>query len=107
MRQVGKTGLRRAKGLQRLDMTELAALFVALNLADLALTLWLLEHGGVEVNPLLSGVSDWPSTKMAFAFACAALVVLWNRPRVMRALVIGMTVVVLWNLAMAGVVVMK
>ncbi len=90
-------------GLQRLGMTELALQFLALNVADVVLTCWLLGQGGVEANPLLSGACDWPAMKMAMASACALFVVLWNRPRIMRMLVIGMLCIVGWNLIMAGV----
>lgn len=96
------TGERRERGMSRLGMAELAVLFLALNLADVMLTCWLLGQGGVEVNPLLCRLSDWPSTKMALASGCCLFVVLWDRPRIMRGLVVGMLLVVAWNTAMAG-----
>ena len=80
----------------------LTALFLALNVADVIITYWLLDHGGYEINPLLSEVSNCPATKMMLACIFALLVVLWNRPHVMLALVIGMACVVVWNVAMAG-----
>lgn len=89
----------------RLGLHELVVLFLALNMADVLLTAWLLERGGMEANPLLSGADDWAAMKMGMAATCALFVVLWNRPRVMRALVVGMLCVVGWNLAMTGVTV--
>lgn len=97
------TTTRRGEQGQRLGMTELALLFLALNVADVVLTCWLLGHGGIEVNPILCGADGWPQTKLCMASACALFVVLWNRPRVMHMLVVGMAVVVGWNLAMTGV----
>jgi hypothetical protein len=84
-------------------MAELALLFLALNLADVLLTCWLLGCGGVEANPLLCGRGDWPAMKMAMAAGCALFVVSWGRVAVMRGLVFGMLLVVMWNVAMAGV----
>ena len=96
-----KTAARRTG--HQLSLHELSVAFLALNLVDVALTCWLLEHGGVEVNPILCGADGWPAMKLCMASTCALFVVLWNRPRVMRLLVIGMAVVVGWNLAMTGV----
>lgn len=87
----------------RLGLHEFVVLFLALNLADVLLTCSLLGRGGTEVNPLLSGADDWAAMKMGMASACALFVVLWDRPRVMRALCIGMLGIVGWNLAMTGV----
>jgi hypothetical protein len=93
----------RRGGWHRLELHELAVLFLALNLADIVLTSLLLECGGVEVNPLLCGRTDWPSMKMAMATGSALFVMAWDRPRVMRVLVVGMLCVVGWNVAMTGV----
>ena len=90
--------------LHRLRLPELVVLFLALNLVDVLLTCWLLTQSGmVEANPLLSGRDSWASMKMGMAATCALFVVLWDRPRIMRALVVGMLGIVGWNLAMAGV----
>jgi hypothetical protein len=93
----------RREGQTRPGMAELSLLFLALNLADVVLTAWLLCRGGIELNPLLACLADWPAVKMALAASAALFVVLWGRPQVLLGLVVGMSVVVAWNLAMAGV----
>lgn len=85
-------------------MWRLVAAFLLLNVGDCVITHYLLEAGGIELNPLLQH-SDWMPLKMLMALAAASAVVRWDRPQVMLGLVIGMLLVVAWNAAMAALLV--
>ena len=75
------------------------AAFLGLNIADIALTSYLLGQGGTELNPLMH--SDyWILLKLGVVL----VVILLLRKRVwaMRGLVVGMSLVVGWNLLMTA-----
>jgi hypothetical protein len=77
------------------------AAFLALNLVDVGLTSYLLAHGGSELNPLMQA-DYWILLKLSVV----VLVILLLRKRrfIMRGLVVGMSLVVAWNLLMAALV---
>ena len=83
----------------------LALCFVALNLADAGLSMELVRHGGVEMNPLLAGLDTWAAWKMALATIAATGVCIAGNKAIMCGLVGGMEIVVGWNLVMAGLLV--
>jgi len=71
--------------------------FLGLNIADVALTSYLLKNGGTELNPLFQG-DHWWVLKMGLAVLIA--LALRKKVNIMRGLVVGMSLVVGWNLAM-------
>jgi hypothetical protein len=83
----------------------LALCFIALNFADAGLSTELVRHGGVEVNPLLGRLETWAAWKMALATIAAACVCISGNKAIMCGLVCGMALIVGWNLAMAGILV--
>lgn len=61
-----------------------ADVWIGLNLVDAATTLWLVNHGGQEMNPLLAPlVSQWPAyfvaLKLVAAIVIAAACLQWSR----------------------------
>jgi len=73
--------------------------FLVLNVADCLLTAFIIGRGGVEANPVVQGdYGLW--YKMAIA---VVVVVLVGRNRwMMKALVVGMTLIVAWGVGMAA-----
>lgn len=83
----------------------LALCFVALNLADAVLSMELVRHGGIELNPLLAALDTWVVWKIVLATIAAVYVYIAGNKAIMRGLVGGMALIVGWNLAMAGILV--
>ena len=80
------------------NITTKTSLFLALNLIDFILTTILISGGmGVEGNPLL-GSSIW-SIGLIKLLACAIVLhYFYSRHFIMRAINIGLSLVVAWNL---------
>lgn len=95
-------------------MAPLATVFVLLNAADIAMTLYFVEHMGFrEVNPIMARVLTWslPVILVYKVLVPAVLVILiiiiskqpvvrrFNWRWIMAALVVGEAAVCLWNVA--------
>jgi hypothetical protein len=83
---------------------DLAVAFIMLNAADCFTTLWVLEHGGRELNPLMAlllGASIYAFIvlKLCCGFM-AGILVERHRPNLLKFLVPMMAVPVVWNLFM-------
>ena len=79
--------------------------FAALQLADFATTLWFLQHGVAEANPLVTAlirVSGQPALAVLLlkAAACAMAVYAWRsrRTRLLRGANLFFALCVAWNL---------
>lgn len=85
-------------------MRRLAVAFVALNVVDIMVTLWLVSSGrGVEANPVMGAViGASPALSILFkvgvSVAVATMIIKWNKPQVMGALVAVMSGVCLFNI---------
>ena len=83
-------------------------IWVALNVADALITWYSFGLGASEANPLLSsfqqaqGAGPMLLLKVALAALVGALVRRWGKRHVLRAMVWGMLIVVVYNLAVAG-----
>ena len=79
-------------------------LFALLQLADFLTTIYVLQHGGVEANPVVKGLMPWMGVTTALAFCKSGLVLAtWLLVRRQWILFAGnalYTVVVGWNVLM-------
>ena len=82
-------------------MTILALSFIALNVSDVLLTQQLLPVG-TEANPLLH-CENWEMLKMGMAFIFAGAILLSGNKAIMRGVVVGMAIVVAWNISMLAI----
>jgi hypothetical protein len=76
--------------------------FILLNAVDCYLTLRILGEGGQELNPLMAALIAFSVPvfivgKLVLGFI-AAIIIAAERPRLIFALAIGMTLPVAWNL---------
>lgn len=86
-------------GLTLNTITKTSWLFLGLNLTDFMLTVIILRLGiGTEGNPLLVVMPLWAMGILKLGIAFVVVVVLGHRVGIMRALCVGMGIVVLWNL---------
>ena len=79
--------------------------FIALNLADLALTLLVLSWGGVELNPIYASLSNAkliPAAKIAYLTLSLLVLGYFRRLHLVRWLNVGMVFIVAFNITMAS-----
>jgi len=86
----------------KLAITTSVKLWIALNLADLALTIVAVKMGLTEINPLFALMTDQIAVlvivKVILTVAAVVLLALIKKLHLLKWLNIGMAVVVAWNL---------
>jgi len=72
-------------------------LFIFLNIADAWLTEQLIANGGAEANPIVDGYGASLAVKALLAVFIVAILGITGKPRFLRLINVGMSLVVLWT----------